>query len=340
MKGILKYEKDGRTQFFGCESVAPLGLSELREVLHGKRSIHPACFRGFPCNEVGQPIGPKSILRGEFRYRKRVPFYGLVPGGVLPSVFLPHGVLLLDRNVIRACNVPLGHPDARRQSWWFETLNREENFLNPFMDAFEGRSRRTPDFDEFASLVQEASASMHARLPKASLIILGEVELRRLYEFRRSFDRRQGSESRFLVNAAPLLANRAAKSALDGKRSEVRKLASNCGLDGSSLVVIAALATLYESPSATGNLLKFKPGYSEADAYNAIADLRQLELFAGSLASPQSFTLLSNDASLALFWCGLRVEHVELGASTQISFSPHPDLFPRLPMEQLDSLLS
>ena len=82
-------------------------------------------------------------------------------------------------------------------------------------------------------------------------------------------------------------------------------------------------------------VLKPADSYSEADAYNALADLRQLEVLAASRGMLQSVALLTADQRLALLWCGLGVQNVQVGVrNTRVRLNPDPALFARLPAEQ------
>jgi hypothetical protein len=113
--------------------------------------------------------------------------------------------------------------------------------------------------------------------------------------------------------------------------SEVLAVADECAVSRSSLVVLAALSSVVvpngESPAK--GLLKFKANYQAEDSYNALVDLRSLELLIHIFALFPNHPSLSctADKNLALFWTGIGASNFERTASgVSAEFSPVDEL--------------
>lgn len=340
---------DGSEHEFIVEDVEPLDFVTLRDCLREGRRSHPTVMRGRPRGDDGTPDGDRIKLTFPIEFRERIPFYGLVRGGVLPAPYLNHTTFVLDKNIVRALQRREDSvlEQAAGEQWCFEFLDSSGNTVNPMMSAFEGSQRRTPTLEEFQDDVQEAVECTSVRLPAVSITRFDTETIRRLYEWRRSFDDRAASEARFLRSVAPFLADPVAVSRLEAVERQVLQEARACGLR-TSLVVVTALARLYESPDEIGGnaavrVLKLhdclKEDSDEA-AYNAIADLRQIELFACTLAFPGRFALLTGDQHLAMLWCGLGVQEVQVGRKAHFTLSPARELFPRLGAQRHRELLA
>jgi hypothetical protein len=83
--------------------------------------------------------------------------------------------------------------------------------------------------------------------------------------------------------------------------------------------------------SPARKLLKFKPTYSEKDAYNALRDLCSIEILVDGFSRypDQPMQLCTADRQMALFWAGTgasKFDHSD-GATT-IGLSPVSEMFP------------
>jgi len=337
---------DGTEHVFHVDEVQPLGFEAFRDCLRGDRRAHPTVMWGTRRDQASPSAGERVRMTFPLEFNERIPFYGLVEGGVVPPMYLPTGfVLVLDRNVGAALARPEGskRTDAPGEAWVFEFLNSSAFKLNPAMGALEGTNRRPPEFEEFCDDVRATARTIRARLPKVQVVDFTDDVLSRLHAWRTSFDARARSEGGFLQAVAPLLKDPMAASRLEAVEEAILGEAQARGLER-CFVVLTALAVLYESPGgadggAARAVLKPSDPYTEADAYNALADLRQLELLAASRGMPQSVALLTADQRLALLWCGLRVQDVQVGATmTHIRLNPDAALFPRLPPERRGTL--
>lgn len=342
MFALKHVANDGTEHLFHVDRVQPLGFEAFRGCIHGGRRSHPTVMWGTRRDQDGSSIGERVRVSFPLEFNQRIPFYGLVEGGVVPPMYLPpRCVTVLDRNVGTALSrAPSSkHPEARGEAWVFEFLNSSAFRLNPAMGAFEGAKGRTPCFEEFRDEVRTTESAIRARLPKAQVVEFTDDALSRVHSWRTSFDARAASEMGFLQAVAPLLRDPTAASRLQSVEGAVLGEARARRL-GRCFVVLTALAVLYESPGgadggAARAVLKPSDPYTEAAAYNALADLRQLELIAASRGMPEPASLLTADQRLALLWCGFGVQGVQVGANeTRFSLSPDPALFPRLPTER------
>lgn len=344
--------EDGREHEFIVEDVEPLDFVRLRDCLREGRRSCPTVMWGRRYGEDGtsDPDGDWVRMTSPVEFRERIPFYGLVRGGALPPPYLSRTTFFLDKNIVRALQRREDSllEQAAAEQWCLDFLDNSGNTVNPVMSAFEGSQRRTPTLKEFRDDVHEAVECTSARLPSVSITRFDAEAIHRLYELRRSFDDRAASEACFLRFIAPLLADPVAASRLEHVESEILKEARACGVRTSSFVVVTALARLYESPDGLGGnaaarVLKLNDCLKEDSdkaAYNALADLRQLELLACSLGFPGRFSLLTGDQNLAMLWCGLGVQEAQAKRKAHFRLNPVRELFPRLPAQRHSELLA
>ncbi|MEE9394833.1 MAG: hypothetical protein V3W41_20280 [Planctomycetota bacterium] len=333
---------------FHVDDVEPLGFAALRDVLKNGRQSHPAVMHGR--HAEGDRASDKRVqLTFPIEFNERIPFYGLVPGGAVPPTYLQGKTLVLDRNVVtsleQADSDTRDEAVAAGERWSFSFLDTPSNTVNPILGAFEGGTQSTPSLDEFREDVTATTRSIKRSLPSVMVTTFSEDLLQRMYAWRKSFDERAASEERFLQTVAPLLHRTVAARSLEQTASEVLRAADSCALK-KGLVFLAVLAKLYESPGGSDwgtaqKLLKLRVPYSENDAYNALADLRQLELLASSQGLATPISLLTGDKALALFWCGLKIHSAQIGKdSARFNMNPDAELFPRMPTERRAELFS
>jgi hypothetical protein len=137
----------------------------------------------------------------------------------------------------------------------------------------------------------------------------------------------------FLLEIAPSLTPPISHRLLDAKWQEVLDAADRHGVRRNALVVLAALSAVAvpNSASPAKKLLKFKPGYSAGDAYNALADLRSLEILISlfALFPEERPALFTADKALALFWVGMRAHDFRREAnSAMFELAPVENLLP------------
>ena len=241
----------------------------------------------------------------------------LMQGGWLPPSLAATGddpTILLDRNLVPLL-VGRGRKNEASAGRDFLDLFKDRPIkLNPLLYAMEGERRETPAPDQVAALLLEAVDKLRTALPNARVVAdpamlrgaLGLIE-----DARPALGRKQA----FLLQIAPGLAASVGRMRLPAVWADVVSAADHCGVCRNSLVVLAALSAVAvpNGASPAKALLKFKPGYTEQDAYNALADLRALELLMGLYAMfPQErIHFCTADRALALFWTAIQASNFE-----------------------------
>lgn len=234
-------------------------------------------------------------------------------GGWLPSglALSRHRVTVLpDRNVVGQIKARYegGTVVASTQDF-LDVLNDLDVRINPMLFAMEGNGRKLPAPSVVESQLNEAVDLVGKALPKATLVV-GDGSLAgalgMLEEARADFDGKQA----FLLEVAPGLAKPTSFRLMPDRWAEALAAADRHGVRRSSLVVLAVLSSIVvpNSGSPAKKVLKFAPGYNDGDAYNALADLRSLEILINLYAAfpderPAIFTA---DKALALFWVGIQ----------------------------------
>jgi len=162
-------------------------------------------------------------------------------------------------------------------------------------------------------------------LPDAQIVpdaaVQGVIGL--VSDMRSSFDR----QVEFLCLVAPKLQSPVSASRRPEAWHWVLETAQKCGLIRGSLVVLAALSmvVVVKDVSPAKRLIKPSAKYSKADAYNALADLRALELLIRLYAAfpDEKVMLCTGDKNLALFWAGIRASgSTREGMITRYTLSP------------------
>lgn len=290
----------------------------------------------------------KSVAASmNIEFRRRTSIYALVEGGWLPVPFVPPGIFIIDQNVlIILAKIADGRIRPDYHDIWHSFLNNPRLVINPVFCAWEGNLRRVPTYSEFCDYFDEASARISAALPKASVIKFEEMHYQAAYTSITDFTERQKKETEFLLYAVPLITVRASTSRLKEYQKKLVNKAKELGLNDRSLVVLATFSCLFDRRDGSGyqvgrRILKPHRNYTDEDAYNALSDLRSVELTICSRAvMRESLTLCTRDRALAAFWCLINPQAVtvENGKFTY-SLSFAEDLFPRLSHEELGNFV-
>lgn len=271
-------------------------------------------------------------------------------GGWIPLAFAGVRSILVDRNVIATLSALARHPsrtDMEADKWWLAHLNHQQFILNPVLCALEGRSQRTPTFEEFSEDIKTTCSVLAQGLPNARLLAHDPASFRQLYSLVRDFSERRAREVAFALAVAPLITDRVPKKVISQVEERILREAHKAGVYSRSLAVFCAASCLYErsdgsQPRIGRGVLKLKKSYSYEKAYNAVADLQYLEFLASALAFPgSSFGLVTRDKYLAALWCALGVSQPRLDGKGGLSFniSPSLELFPSLDEEAVAGLV-
>lgn len=284
--------------------------------------------------------GVDTSRYANFRMTLESPFtskaISLVRGGWLPSGLAAHRaktIVLVDRNVVTEIVSRFAGGSRRgREPDFLDIFGDQHVRINPLLYAMEGNTRCEPGPELVAAQLEEVTVKLRSALPKARLQvgpgstkgILGLIK-----------DTRAGMERRtaFLTRLAPALKSPVGHRLRDRRWNEVLEAARECAVPLNSLVVLAALSTVAVPGGASPAkaLLKFKHGYNETDAYNALADLRSLEVLTHLLAlfPDEIVQLCTADRNLALFWTGIRASNfVRTGTGVSFDLDPIDRLLP------------
>jgi hypothetical protein len=245
----------------------------------------------------------------------------------------------VDRNIVSEITKRFDHGRPKSAELDFLDLFADQSVrINPLLFAMEGNERRIPAPERLREQVSEAARKLKAALPAAEVMVnadhirgaLGLVE-----DSRGGISRQQA----FLLQVSPKLSAPVSGVNMRTRWKEVLAAADQHGVPRSSLVVLAALSSVVipNGRSPAKKLLKFRPRYSEQDAYNALCDLRSLEiLISGFALFPEQPTqLCTSDRNLALFWTGLNASNFgRSGNSVTFDLSPAKELIPEAFLEE------
>ncbi len=261
---------------------------------------------------------------------------GLVKGGWLPSAFAvmhQDTTILVDRNVVTEIVGRFeGGKKIGREPDFLDLFADEPIRINPLLFVLEGNRRTIPTPDEAEAQLIEVETKLRRALPDAQIVIgpdslkgaLGLIE-----DSREALARKQ----QFLRSIAPALIAPVAAARVMERWEAVVGAADLYSVPRHSLAVLAALSAIAvpNGKSPAKRLLKFRNGYTEADAYNALADLRAIEIFIALLGMfPQeSIQLCTADKNLALLWVGIAASNFQCnGSAFSYEMAPNEGLFP------------
>ena len=288
---------------------------------------------------AGKPKGPATVSM-PIAFREPVSIFALVDGGWLPPPFVTPANFLVDRNVVASfvrIRQRVAGSDLKQGDWWFEFFREFAVLINPAPYALEGNKQRAPSFDEFRLAFEEASLEISKQLPGAKLVQYEDIHFKAAFALITDSADRLERETEFLVRTIPLVAHRVSDSRLEKVRAQILSTAKQLRLKTHSLAPLAVLSCLYEKVDGSGFLAArklLKPGttYTRKAAYNALSDLRAVEMFMASLGfNREPFAFCTCDRAIAAFWCGLN-GHDSHWENERPSFtvSLTEDLFPRL----------
>lgn len=327
-------------------NVRPLGYVELAQARPDKKLTIPLYWDDTQVVDTNIEGLDKTVLYSaqavlESQFTSRA--IGLVRGGWLPPALAATNdtMILIDRNIVSQI---VGRFDGGK------AVSTDPDFLdlfadrpvriNPVLSAMEGNTRAIPTPEQVREQLDEVVTKLQTALPSAKLVVgsgsltgaLGLIE-----EARAGMERKQ----QFLMRVAPSLAAPVSRTNMHARRDQVLAVADQCGISRSSLVVLAALSAVFVANGASPakRLLKFKADYREEDAYNALVDLRSLEMLIHIFALfPDAPTMLCTaDRSLALFWTGIRAANFgRNGAAATCNLAPIDELLPGPANEWLD----
>lgn len=263
--------------------------------------------------------------------------YVLVPGGWSPLALSPTRHFLIDRNILSLLGQlesGISNPRLERFSWWWALLDQAGVSLNPLPSAFEGGHQQALSYEEFVREFDSAVDRLRRAVKEAEVVRLGEEGLRAAFAEVQAIQGRQSREADFLVAICPAtLANVVKREHRRQACEEILNDLQERRLDPFSLVSLCVMSALYRTVSGGDysigqKLLKPTPGYTPQDAYNALSDLRHLEIAAiatGLFLQPPA--LLTEDTALTALWTVLRPKGTITAQGCALVLEVDPALF-------------
>ncbi len=330
--------RDGSARVFEVLQAEPLSFESLCSYIGKRQTVFKIRARVREHDAAGVRVGGEKAIEFDMSFPDGIPHYGLVPSGVLPPDFLLRGGtrMMLDRNVLsdlrrlQAAGHGMRHPLA-----WMDT---DGFYVNPILGAMEGSKRRPLCRSEFDNEVRDATEVVMRTLPRANTVKFDGVALAQMCQQHLAFVPRLRREQGFLYAVSQRLVDSVSTSELRTAEKFVLQTAADLRVRPLTLVVLTVLAKLYEGTDQrpAGRLLKLADirsagrGWRQA-SYNAVADIRQMEVLSTGVTMPDSVCALTGDIALAQMWCGLRPIGVKSHDGTiQLGYNLDPALFPRL----------
>jgi len=296
-------------------------------------------------NDEGSTVN--TTLTFNVNFPHQVSIFALVEGGWLPPPFVMSKLFMMDRNVVsvlKQLNNGSSRKDHIATEWWTNLLSDKDVLINPVFYALEGCNKKAPTYSEFVRSFDEAVVEIQSALPGVSVINYQGIHYKAAYTVIEELSEKLSKEADFLLDVVPLVKNRVHAKNLDQIKNVIISKAKDRGVV-QSLAFLAALSCLYESDQeytypVARKIIKPKNAYSEGDAYNALNDLRILQLATSVRgAINEKFSVCTQDVALALFWCGLAPmidNFVDSKVTITFKFSKH--LFPRMPLNAVDDI--
>ncbi|VVO32211.1 hypothetical protein PS726_05082 [Pseudomonas fluorescens] len=339
-----------RLSFTGVE-LRPLGYSDLVNQRQGNTITIPLNWQNAKVVEstvsgidIDSVASGNATLRSVYSSRT----IGLVKGGWLPSGLGLQGgmVILPDRCTVSELN--------RRFRNGTKTKEEDRDFLdmfaergvriNPLLFALEGNLRAEPSAEVVEQQLEEAYAKIRAALPLAKLEPEGKSGLQGIVGIIQDTSLALERKQEFLMHLAPKLQAPVSAQRKAPLWDEILRASDKFGVPRQSLVVLAALSSVAvpNGRSPAKRVLKLTANYTVADAYNALADLRSLELLMClfALYPSEKLMLCTDDRNLALFWAGIQAyEFTWCNGFASFKMSPVDALLPDVSPAQMSSFL-
>lgn len=338
--------ESGRSLEFNPTYVQPLGVTDLRALQQNNATaLQMQLVATDPLVDGKKQIGLATI-KTRIMFSEPPTVFSLVKGGWLPLPFAIPPRFLVDRNVVISLRkLRLGQTVLNGQAlvWWTKLFEEGSAQFNPLPYAFEAGFRRKPTMAEFMIAYDEGVMELRASLPKCTIIHFEEAHYRAAYAQLEALDRRANCESAFLLRVCPLIAERLPRHKEQDVLRAILNVADKNHVARSSLVVLAVLSCLFEDvhgelPLIGREIIKPNKNYTMAEAYNAISDLRHMELAAAGqiFFQEEAFSLCTCDQAIALFWSALSIRGESQGNDViHLTFDLTTELFPRLSTTEL-----
>lgn len=346
---------DGQSLGFCPKAIRPYGLSEIRALARERNpSLTLECLADNPIVN-GETVNGTGRLRGRITFTEPAKIFALVPnGGWFPVPFASPQHFLLDRNVVANF-----HKLRRRENFsdrasyehWTGFFDQGTAFFNPLPYAFEGSAKRIPGFEEFVQAFERGVRELQTAFPNCRVVRYSASQYRMVYSVLLTIHTKTPREIAFLCEAAQIVLPYASDAKLRSLADRILALADRHNVDRQSLALLVVLSCIYANPKAPAAdyigrmILKPTQDFGPADAYNAVSDLRHIELAAlgyAHIATDSGFALCTSDMGVASLWCALGIRDMtETAGETEFTVDYLPELFPRLTdLEEIAHMLA
>lgn len=290
----------------------------------------------------GDTVAGTAKAEAQLSFNEDMAIYALVPnGGWLPVPFVSPQHFLLDRNVVanfRKLRENQRFTDWKAYKYWIEFFERGTPLFNPLPYAFEGRKRRILSFEEFVQAWEQGVKEVEETFPQSRVVRYAPVHHNMAYTQLQAMHANTRGEIEFFCEVSAFLFAPMADAKIHSGAERIIETAERFNVDRQSLAVVVALSCLFEDPrsgttSIGRKILKPRQAYTAADAYNAISDLRHIELaaFGHAWVTEGRFALCTSDKAVASLWCALGIRDVVATATgAEYTFDFSAELFPRL----------
>lgn len=336
----------GRELALGEVDFEPLGYAELLGTkLPGPTTLSLRLRSGVVVKCDDPHLVPGTRIHGDFgafTTHLTVKTFGLVPGGWLPSglAALNGATVGFDRCTLATVKKAFKNRNgAAKDKDFLDFLNSPGVRINPLFSILEGAQQQAPTEAEVRALAQRVRDALRGVLPKAVLVPDDEESVEGAIGLAQESAAGIERERDFLLAVIPLLRNPVAKARKGEVWAAVVDAFKKSGLPRRTLSFFAALSCVVAPQARNHAMAVLKPGsqpYGPRNAYNALADLRQLVLLSNvyALYPEDRIMLCTDDFNFAAFWVGLEPRNfVRTDAGTTFDFTGDY-IFPGIDDEQ------
>jgi len=342
----------GRYATFTNVEFLPLQYSDLIETKLTSKFIVPLSWKNARVvksniSEISVDDFASAYSSFESSYTSRG--IALVKGGWLPCGFAIQGRTMVfpDRCIVTAVKQRFqeGLKKNEEDKDFLDFLSTPGIRLNPSLFVVEGNMRQNPNPKVIKQQFKEVIAVLRSALPQAKLFPRESDSLKGIIGITQDTKSSIEKKQDFLLRLAPKLQPPTSVAKKDGLWEEILLTAQDFDIPNTALVVIAALSaiSLPQGTNPSKQMLKLKNGFTKQDAYNALADIRSLEILMHlfALHPDEHLALLTADRNLALFWSGLQVSNlVWIDNHLSYKLSPFDILIPKATEAQKEHFFS
>lgn len=272
---------------------------------------------------------------------------GLLQGGWLPSgLALADALLLPDRCTVAAIRSRFlaGKVKTGKGDDFLDFAAGYPLKINPMLYAMEGASgTASPEEEELSALFDRASSKILEALPLTEIFPPKAAVMQGALGLIRDTAESLARKQRFLVKAVPLIAGSTGRVARAGIWRDLCELAERHHVAKASMLMLTLLSatSARQGLNPAKGLLKPSLHFTDKNAFNALMDLRSLDLLiaAGTDFPEQRVVLLTEDRDLALLWTGLQTHsHRREGSNIHYAINAHRSLFAGLTDAELGDM--